>query len=228
MPGSGSLNQALVEWNRMVPEPNVPSRPCGSIDHMGVATARITALCVLMLLVATAAPASDAESTTALVRQSVELGTPSVAEVSWTEVVVNVPVRIRPVGVSGEIHGIGFSDMRINGIPFEVDPYTADFELPDDNVKTLDEPLRLRVRFSRVAPGVFDEAIMPSDVLQLTGQATVHGTFRKWIFSVKRSIDIPIDETRENPIAAYHPLKLALAEIRRLESMGFPLPFGAR
>ena len=88
------------------------------------------------------------------------------------------------------------------------------------------EPLRLRVRFSRVAPGVFDEAIMPSDVLQLTGQATVHGTFRKWIFSVKRSIDITIDETRENPIAAYHPLKLALAEIRRLESMGFSLPFG--
>ena len=50
------------------------------------------------------------------------------------------------------------------------------------------------------------------------------GFFRKWIFSVKRSVDIPIDETRENPIAAYHPLKLALAEIRRLESMGFALP----
>lgn len=209
----------------MAREHDQPRKPCGSIVRMTAAAARILALIGLAIFVAPAAPANDAESTKALVRQSVELGTPSVSEVSWTEVVVSIPVRIRPVGVSGEIHGIGFSDMRINGIPFDVDPYTADFELPDDDVKTLDEPLRLRVRFSRVAPGVFDEAIMPSEQLQLTGQATVHGTFRKWIFSVKRSIDIPIDETRENPIAAYHPLKLALAEIRRLESMGFSLPF---
>lgn len=67
---------------------------------------------------------------------------------------------------------------------------------------------------------------MPSDALHLTGRATVHGTFRKWIFTVKRSVEFPIDETRTNPIAAYHPLKLALAEIRRLESLGWSLPFG--
>ena len=195
---------------------------------MNPVVTRLTLGLVVMLLMAPVVSAGESESTNALVRQSVVLGTPSVSEVSWTEVVVNVPVRILPVGVSGEIHGIGFSDMRINGIPFDVDPYTADFELPDDDARTLDEPLRLRVRFARVAPGVFEEAIMPSEVLHLTGQATVHGTFRKWIFSVKRSVDIPIDERRENPIAAYHPLKLALAEIRRIQSMGFSLPFGQR
>jgi len=195
---------------------------------MTSAAYRFTALAGLILALAQCAAASDSGSNNEMIRQSVVLGTPAVAEVSWTEVVVHVPVRIRPVGISGEIHGIGFEEMRINGIPFEVDPYTADFELPESDEVTLAEPLRLRVRFSRVAPGVFDEAIMPNDALHLTGRATVHGTFRKWIFTVKRSVEFPIDETRTNPIAAYHPLKRALAEIRRLESMGWAIPFGIR
>lgn len=187
--------------------------------------ARWTLIGVLTLAFASVVPARPAESTNDLVRQSVVLGTPSVAGVSWTEVVVDIPVWIKPVDVSGSIHGIEFTDMRINGIPFDVDPYTADFDLPENDPTTLPEPLRLRVRFERVAPGVFEEAIMPSDTLQVTGRATVHGTFRKWIFTVKRSVEFPISESRENPIAAYHPLKLALAEIRRLESMGISLPF---
>lgn len=207
--------------------PAAQRAPGGYAKLAGVRRVSACSIALVMALVVAGVPAraGDESETTAAVRSAVELGVPAVAGVSCTEVVVAVPIRVKPVGVSGTIEGIAFSDMALNGIPFEVEPYAAEFDLPKDEPVTLEAPLRLRVRFSRVAPGVFDEAIMPSDTLRLTGKATIHGTFRKWIFTVRRTVDVEIEETRDNPIASYHPLRLALAELRRLEASGFSLPF---
>jgi len=172
-----------------------------------------------------ATPAHAAEDPAKAVERSLEFGVPQPISVSWTELVVDVPVRVKPVGVSGHVDRVAFSDLELNGTPFEVDPYTASFDLPDDEAITLPRPLRVRVRFARVAPGVLEEAVMPSDTLRLTGKAKVDGTFRKWIFSSKRSVNVPIDVSGPNPLADYHPLKLALEELREWERRGWRLPF---
>ena len=185
----------------------------------------LTAVVAILIALAGAPGARAGEDPAKAVGKAVELGVPTAASVSWTELVVEVPVRVKPGGVGGRIEAVRFTDLAINGIPFEVDPYAASFELPEKEPVTLAEPLRLRVRFARVAPGVLEEALMPSDSLHLTGKVAVDGTFRKWIFSAKRSVVAPIDISRRNPIAEYHPLKLALAEMREWERRGWRLPF---
>lgn len=157
------------------------------------------------------------------VGDAVELGVPRAASISWTGIVVDVPVRVRPVGIGGRVERLRFAEMRLNGIAFEVDPYDASFELPAGEAVTLSEPLRLRAQFRNVAPGVIEEALLPSDQLRLTGKVTVDGSFRKWIFSSKRQVEVPIDVTRDNPMAGYHPLRLALEQYRRWERGGLRL-----
>lgn len=186
---------------------------------------RVVPLLLAAAIVAFASPARAAEDAAKAVQRSVELGTPRPVSVSLSELVVDVPVRVKPVGVSGHVDHVTFSELELNGTPFEVDPYAASFDLPEDEPVTLPQPLRIRVRFARVAPGVIDEALMPSDTLHLSGRATIDGTFRKWIFSAHRSVDVPIDVTGPNPLAEYHPLKLALEELREWERRGWQLPF---
>src|SRR4051812_21230661 len=77
------------------------------------------------------------------VRRAFELGVPAVTEVSLTELVVEVPVKVKPIGIHGRVETVTFADLALNGIPFEVDPYTTSFDLPDDEPVTLPEPLRL-------------------------------------------------------------------------------------
>jgi hypothetical protein len=185
----------------------------------------VRSLVLAALLAALGGPATAANDAAKAVERSVELGTPRPVSVSWTELVVDVPVRVKPVGVSGHVDSVTFSDLELNGAPFEVDPYTASFDLPEDDPITLPRPLRIRVRFARVAPGVVEEAVMPSDTLRLRGHAKVDGTFRKWIFSARRTVDVPIDVSGPNPLADYHPLKLALEELREWERRGWQLPF---
>lgn len=186
---------------------------------------RFACAIVLALSVALAAPPANGADAAKAVEKAVEFGLPQPVAVSWSEVVVDVPLRVKPVGVRGHVESITFSDLELNGIPFDVDPYTASFDLPEDEPVTLERPLRMRAKFARVAPGAFEEAIMPSDTLRLTGRATVDGTFRKWLFTVKRAVEVPIDASGPNPLAEYHPLKLALGELREWERRGWHLPF---
>ena len=183
------------------------------------------ALGMLVLTLGLAPASNAADDPIKAVKGAVQLGAPVAAEVSLTELVVEVPVTVKPVGIGGRVESVTFTDLALNGIPFEVDPYTASFDLPEDGPVTLPEPLRLRVRFADVAPGVFEQAIMPNDALRVTGKVTVDGTYRKWMFSVKRAVEVPIDVSRPNPLAEYHPLKLALAELRTLDTRGWRLPF---
>ena len=187
---------------------------------------RFLSFTLLGLAVALASPPARAgDDAPKAIERSVEFGLPQPISVSWTELVVDVPVRVKPVGVRGHVESVTFSDLELNGIPFEIDPFTASFDLPDDEPISLPRPLRMRAKFASVAPGVFEEAIMPSDTLRLTGRVTLDGTFRKWLFSAKRAVDVPIDSTGPNPLAEYHPLKLALAELREWERRGWRLPF---
>jgi hypothetical protein len=194
---------------------------------MRTATRAVIAAIVLALF-APAFPARAAgkvDDPAKAVERSIELGDPQPVSVSWTELVLDVPVRVKPVGVDGEVDEVRFENLRLNGIPFEVDPYEASFKLPRKEPLALPRPLRIRVRFASVAPGVIEEALLPSDDLRLTGSATVAGTFRKWIFSARRTVTVPIDVTGPNPVADYHPLKLALAELESLRRRGWKLPF---
>jgi hypothetical protein len=139
---------------------------------------------------------------------AIQLGIPRRVTITTTEVVVEVPLVVRPVGIGGSIERVEFVDLAINGIPFDVEPYDASFDLPDKEAVELPMPLRLHLAYAKVAPGVLEETLYPSDTLRLTGKATVSGTFRKWIFSLKRSLEVPIDVSRPNPVAPYHPGRL--------------------
>jgi hypothetical protein len=136
---------------------------------------------------------------------AVRLGIPRRLEVSRDAAVVEIPVVIHPIGLNGTIDRVEFADFAVNGIPFDVEPFEARFDLPEREPVELGAPLRLRVTFASIAPGVVEEVLLPSESLRLTGTVTVSGTFRKWIFSLTRSVEIPVDVTRPNPVAPYHP-----------------------
>lgn len=147
-------------------------------------------------------------------RGAVSFGVPRPVAVSTQEIVVEVPVRVSAVGAGATVERIEFADMALNGIPFEVEPYTSSFELPESGTRELEDPLRLRLDLQKVAPGVAWESLYPSDALRLTGRVAVEGTFRKWIFSVKRTVEVPIDLSHPNPLAEYHPARLVMKEFR--------------
>ncbi len=186
---------------------------------------RLHATILLCAVLAACAPATASAQTIGRAGDVVEFGLPRVASVSTEDVVVEVPVRLRPIGVGGTIEHVVFTDMRLNGIPFEVENYDTQFDLPADAPVDLPQPLRLRANFANVAPGVLGEAIMPSDTLNLTGRVLVAGTFRKWVFSFHRTAEMRIDETGPNPLAEYHPLRVVLEHLQDLDKLGIHLPF---
>jgi hypothetical protein len=145
--------------------------------------------------------------------EAIQLGVPRRVIISTSEVIVEIPVVVRPVGISGTIESVGFADLAVNGVPFEVEHYDTKFDLPEKEAVELAAPLRLHARFASIAPGVIEQAIYPSEKLRLTGRATVAGTFRKWIFSVTRTIEIPLDVSRPNPVADYHPGKYLVEKL---------------
>jgi hypothetical protein len=150
---------------------------------------------------------------------AVQFGLPEPVAVTREELVVDVPVRVRPVGVSGRVERVEFRDLALNGIPFEVDPYEASFDLSESDPVTLPAPVRLRVKFLAVAPGLVREGLMPSDTLRLTGTATVSGVYRKWIFSLRRAVEVPIEVAGPNPIADYHPARLFFEDSEGLRTL---------
>jgi hypothetical protein len=168
---------------------------------------------VLVLLFAVH-PAFAGDDRSDALRGAVSFGVPRPVEVSARELVVEVPVHVRSIGVSATVERVDFDDMALNGIPFEVESYTTSFELPESGSRELEDPLRLRLDFRKVAPGLAWESLFPSDTLRLTGRVAVEGTFRKWIFSVRRSVEVPIDLSHPNPLAEYHPGRLVTEELR--------------
>jgi hypothetical protein len=149
---------------------------------------------------------------------AIQVGLPHSVELSTTELVVELPVYVRPVGIDGTVDRVEFSDMALNGVPFEVEPYSASFDLPAKELVRLPAPLRLHLNFERAAPGILEEALLPGDTLRLTGRVKVDGTFRKWFFSLKRSVEVPIDASGPNPLAEYHPSRVVL---RKMQEWGY-------
>jgi hypothetical protein len=178
--------------------------------------ARLLGVLLVLLLAAPTALArsDDADARSKALRGAVTLGAPRAIAVSAREIVIDVPVHVHPVGVSGRVERVEFEGMALNGIPFTVEPYSEAFDLPDAAGRELGSPLRLRLDFTSIAPGLALEGLFPSDRLRLTGRVVLDGTFRKWIFSVKRSVAVPIDSSRPNPLADYHPARVLLTELR--------------
>ncbi len=185
----------------------------------------VSALLALLSVGVFAAPAGAADDPIKALAGAVELGLPRTVEVSWTDVVLEIPLTVRPVGVQGRVDRVVFTELNLNGIPFEIDPYTESFDLPDKTAQALPIPLRVRASFARVGPGALEEAILPSDSLHVTGRVEVSGTFRKWLFSAKRTVSAPIDVSRANPLAGYSPLRMALEQMRRVKGREWSLPF---
>src|ERR1051325_5959169 len=176
------------------------------LDLIAMRNALVMSLLALFVAMPALAqtPASSDQHSAALARV-IALEAPTRIDVSTRDVVVEVPVTIKPVGISGTIRKITFSNMAINNIPFDVEPIESAFDLPEKEPMALPEPLRLRVTFLDVAPGLIEEAIYPSDTLHLTGTVAIDGTFKKWLFSFDRKVEAPIDVSRANPLARYHP-----------------------
>jgi hypothetical protein len=179
---------------------------------------------ILWLLVALASAPAQAAEKPAL-RDAIVLGVPRPASVSIRELVVEIPVTVKPVGIGGRVHHVRFSEMSLNGIPFAVDPYDASFDLPDESAIALEEPLRLRLEFASVAPGLLAEALAPSEKLELRGKVGVDATLKKWLFSTRRDVELPLEVTSPNPLAEYRPLQTILEQLERLEHRSWKLHF---
>ena len=55
---------------------------------------------------------------------ALQFGIPIPVAIDTEELVVDLPFRVRPVGVSGRVEHLSFSQLAVNGIPFSVDPYS--------------------------------------------------------------------------------------------------------
>jgi hypothetical protein len=178
---------------------------------------RLTATLLSLLLLLACPPEASARDLD--FEDSLEFGLVEPVAVDLTEVVLEVPVRIRPVGAHGRVERIQFANMRINGVPFEVEAISESFELPEHDSVPLPTPLRLHLNLERAAPGIIEEALIPGKELRLTGDVTVVGEFRVWIFSSKRTVKLDVDESRPNPLHDYHPLRLALEQLKNLDDL---------
>ena len=167
----------------------------------------------------------DSKSQDLNLEEFIELGLPIPVSASWTELVVDIPVRIRPIGVRGRIDRFVLHDLTFNGIPFQIDPHEAAFELPQRFPYDLPKPIRVRLAYRTVAPGLITETLVPKKTLRVKGTASIEGTFRKWIFSSHRTVQVPIDVTRPNPLADYHPLEYVVEKLKSFDGIDLDWPF---
>lgn len=130
----------------------------------------------------------------------VKLGEPKVVDLGIFGVTFELTGQIGPVDQRGVVDMVTFSGLRLNGIPVEAAEYGHSFELSKDKSMALPGPFRVYVKNTNIARAAFSELLDPKRDWLVTGTAFVFGRFKKFGFTFKRVVPVPVSVRFKNPL----------------------------
>ncbi|HQZ82510.1 MAG TPA: hypothetical protein PLR83_04765 [Pyrinomonadaceae bacterium] len=101
---------------------------------------------------------------------------------------------------AGTIEKIRFERLTVNGIPVEVNEFTAAFDLVANEMIELPERFSASVSSLRAANAVWLELTDPKKEWRVMGTAFVFGRFKRFGMTFRRAIPVEFDLSVKNPI----------------------------
>ncbi len=129
----------------------------------------------------------------------VKLGTPVISISGLFAAKVEITGEFVPTKQSGKVDFLTFHDVKVNGIPVDVEEYAYPFAFKKSEATILDHPARGTLRLAGIAKAAYAELTGSKEDWRLTGTAFVYGKFRKFGFNFKRVVPIKLDLTVKNP-----------------------------
>lgn len=146
-------------------------------------------------------------------------------DINLERLVLDMWVGIKPFDKSVTISRIYFQDVRANGIPVEVEPFTAEFKTSKKDEVDLPAPLKCTITFSDLESLVPLQEMIDREKITVTGQSFIEvklGTLQKIAVRAKRLV-IPVPLKEEIPLEMFagSPL-LRMAASRILSTLTDP------
>lgn len=131
---------------------------------------------------------------------SVLISPPSIVDLGWSGVTVEINGSLSAIQQSGSVDFITFRDFTINGVPVDVQEYCHSFAFKRGVSTSLPKPAQALIRTSSLAKAAFKEIIGTKDEWAISGTALVFGRFNKYGMSFKRVVPVNVRLTIPNPV----------------------------
>lgn len=101
---------------------------------------------------------------------------------------------------AGTVDRLIFRDIRVNGVPIEVEDYTQGFRFRKGRPTVFPAPARGNIKPLGMARSAYLELTDHRSAWNITGTALVFGRFKKFGFTFKRVVAVELDLTVPNPL----------------------------
>lgn len=133
----------------------------------------------------------------------VTLGEPTTSGVSITGVSFEISGKISEIDQSGKIEFLTFNDFKVNGLNVSIEEYRESFSFEKNKPFELPKPIKVFVGIRQTLLGGINEIRDSKDEWDVTGTVFVFGKFKKFGFSFKRVIPVPVNVKIKNPLKKY-------------------------
>jgi hypothetical protein len=130
----------------------------------------------------------------------VSLSDPTLKELSAAGATLQVSAEFKAVKQSGQVDFLAFHDLRVNGIPVDVDEYRESFKFTKGETVKLPAPATIFIPTTQILRAALHEANRSDKVWTITGRVFVFGKFRKYGLEHKRVVPIDINFKIANPL----------------------------
>ena len=126
-------------------------------------------------------------------------------DINLERLVLNLTLGIKPVDRAATIQKIYFQDIRVNGVPLQVEPFDQEFKLSKTDIVDLPAPLKCTILFSSLDSLLPLKQIVNQDKLTVTGQSFLEvklSALQKIAVRAKRLV-LPVAVKEEVPLQMF-------------------------
>lgn len=131
---------------------------------------------------------------------SVRLFSPQIKDITLSGAIIEVRAEITATHKAGSVDFMTCGDLRVNGIPIEIEEYAHPFSFKEGEKITLPTPATIFIKTANVAKAAYKELIDSKKDWIVTGTVFVFGKFKKFGFDFKRVVPVKIALTIKNPL----------------------------
>lgn len=128
----------------------------------------------------------------------VDLGDPSVEDLSLTGITLLLSADLLSNKQSGKVDFLMFRDVQINGTGVEVEEYTKMFEFKRTRLVSLPEPARIFIPTTGIMQAAWREMRGSREIWIVKGRVFVFGKFKKFGMHHKRVVPVDFEYSFPN------------------------------
>jgi S1-C subfamily serine protease len=126
-------------------------------------------------------------------------------DINLQRLVLNLSVSVRPMDRAATVNKIYFQDIRVNGVPVQVETFNREFRVSKKDTVDLPMPLKCTMVFSDLESLAPLKEIVHQDKLTVTGQSFIEvklSTLQKIAVRARRLV-LPVEVKEEVPLQMF-------------------------